>query len=66
MVGGLVQKQHEGPNEESSEDRKGQSQLSLMGVTQKGTVLPVTAIRVRPGLSPETNSRFDTSEKRKN
>lgn len=58
MVGGLVQQQHEGPNEEGSEGQeRRQSPFSLMGATQEGTCL-LPATLVRPGLSPETNSRF--------
>lgn len=41
MVGGLVQEQHEGANEEGSEGQEGrQSTFSLLGATQEDTALP--------------------------
>lgn len=60
MVGGLVQKQHEGPNEEGSEGQeRRQSPFSLMRAAQEGACL-LPATPVRPGLGPEINSRFYT------
>lgn len=43
MVGGLVQEQHEGANEEGSEGQEGrQSAFSLLGATQEDNALPST------------------------
>lgn len=40
MVGGLVQEQHEGPNEKGSEgEERRQNPFSLLGATQKGDCL---------------------------
>lgn len=53
MVGGLVQEQHEGPDEEGSEEQeRKQGHFSLTGATQEGTdSLPTPVTLVRPAES---------------
>lgn len=65
MVGGLVQEQHEGPNEEGSGGQEGDRAASVQqALHRRGLPCLPPAILVRPGLSPEVKRRLYAAEGR--